>query len=134
MSKYLNSNNHTRTANAAVRLQHRIRGLLLVVSLSLSLGLVACGGGGPEGAATAWLDALNKGNIDQALDLSTEQTKALLSLGNGMGQDMAIGDYKIVSVTELDDTRAEVVVSSKDGETKLDLRKVDGKWKVGFKK
>ena len=134
MSQCMKSNSHSRSSNTMMRLQHGVRSLVLFLSLGMSFGLAACSGSGPEGAATAWLDALNKGNMEQALELITEQTKALLSLGNGMGQDMAIGDYKIVSVTELDDSRAEVVISSKDGETKLDLRKVDGKWKVGFKK
>jgi hypothetical protein len=98
------------------------------------LALAACGSSGPQGAAEDWLDALNSGDLSVAMELSTEQTKALLNIASGMGEDIAIGDYKIVSVNEISDTRAEVVISAKDGESTLDLRKIDGKWKVGFKK
>ncbi len=105
------------------------RSLLLAVLLALA----GCGGG-PESAATAWLDALNSGNIEDALELSTDQTKALLNIGSSMGEDMSIGDYEILDVREISDTRAEVDISSSEGETTLELRKIDGKWKVGFKK
>jgi hypothetical protein len=102
--------------------------------LSLFLVLAACGGSGPEATAEAWLDALNSGDVTKALELSTEETKALLNVGVALGEDLAIGDYKIVRVNEVSDTRAEVVVSAQDGESTLDLRKIDGQWKVGFKK
>ena len=97
------------------------------------LALAACGGG-PKSAAEAWLDALNRNDVAAALELSTEETKALLNVGLAMGEDLAIGEYKILSVKELSDSRAEVVVSAADGESTLALRKIDGQWKVGFKK
>jgi len=99
----------------------------------LAISLAGCGGG-PEAAATAWLDALNDGEIERALELSTEQTKALLSSGNSMGEGLAIGDYDVVSVREISDTLAEIVISSRDGESTLELRKINGEWKVGIKK
>src|SRR5690606_18263153 len=102
--------------------------------LGLFLVLAACGGSGPESTAEAWLDALNDGNVTKALELSTEETKALINVGVALGENLAIGDYKIVRVNEVSDTRAEVVVSAQDGESTLDLRKIDGEWKVGFKK
>ncbi|HLT91014.1 MAG TPA: hypothetical protein VKZ85_08740 [Woeseiaceae bacterium] len=108
------------------------RGASILV-LSAFLALAACGGG-PEGAAEAWLDALNKGDITRALELSTDETKALINLGNSLGENLAIGDYRIVKVNKISDTRAEVVVAAQDGESTLDLRKIDGQWKVGFKK
>lgn len=116
------------TNTSAARLAG-IRALLV----SALLVLAACGGG-PEGAAEAWLDALNSGDANAALELSTEETKALLQVGIALGEDLSIGDYEILSVSEVSDTLAEVVVSAKDGESTLALRKIDGEWKVGFKK
>lgn len=114
---------------AGARLQQGVRCLLLCACLTLA----ACGGG-PESTAEAWLDALNSGDLSQALELSTDPTKALLNIGSSMGEDLAVGDYEIVSVKEISGTRAEVVILADIGETTLDLVKIDGEWKVGFQK
>lgn len=123
----------THSIHQSSKTKRRSRGGLGGLLVCACLVLAGCGGG-PQSAAEAWLDALNSGDVSAALALSTEETKALLNVGLALGEDLSIGDYKILRVNEVSDTRAEVVVSAKDGESTLDLRKIDGEWKVGFKK
>lgn len=105
-----------------------------IVVLTFFLAATACSGSGPEGNAKRWLDALNDGEVTTAHNLSTPQTQALLQMASAFGEDLAVGEYRIVSVKEVSKNRAEVVVEAKDETTTLDMTKIDGEWKVGIKK
>lgn len=109
--------------------------VLKVLTLALCLSLVACGSG-PEKTAKNWLDALNAGNITKAQEMSTPQTQALIQMSSTLGQGLAVGKYKIQGVKKINDTHSKVSVELlNDNEVmELDLRKIDGTWKVGISK
>lgn len=121
---------------AARRLATRTRAL--VGAGALALTLAACGGaeGAAENAAKKWLDALNEGNLTAAAEMSTETTKALIQMAGAMGQSMGPGKYDITDVEMTGDTTAQVTVDAEKDkdDTVLNLVRVDGQWKVGFKK
>ena len=104
----------------------------------LAVALVACGGpqAQAEKAAHAWLDALNAGNTSAAVEMSTEATKTLLTMGAALGQDMAPGEYAIKEVRMNGDAAAQVVVrmQGEESDTTLELVQVGDAWKVGVKK
>lgn len=104
----------------------------------LALALSACGGaeGAAEKTASQWLDALNEGNTTAAVTMSTETTQALIQMAGAMGQSMGPGKYDITGVEMTGDNTARVTVDVENDEndTMLDLVRVDGDWKVGFKK
>ena len=116
----------------------RSRSLFSFVASLCLAGIVACSGpeAGAEKAARQWLDALNAGNVTAAQELSTEATKAIMQMGAAMGESMAVGKYKIKSVTMSGENAAQVTVDT-EKETEdmvLDLVRIDGQWKVGIKK
>lgn len=104
----------------------------------LAVSLVACGGAesAARDAAKQWMDDLNAGNVTAAMERSTEATKTLLQMGSAMGQSMGPGEYKITKVEMTGDNTARVTVDAANGNSpsELDLVRIDGQWKVGFKK
>lgn len=105
---------------------------------AVALALTGCGGpeGAAEDAARQWLDALNEGNTTAAVEMSTETTQALIQMAGAMGQSMGPGEYDITDVEMTGDNTARVTVDveKEENDTMLDLVRVDGEWKVGFKK
>lgn len=104
----------------------------------LAVSLVACGSAesAARDAAKQWMDDLNAGNVTAAMERSTEATKTLLQMGTAMGQSMGPGKYKITNVEMTGDNTARVTVeaANDDSPSELDLVRIDGEWKVGFKK
>ncbi len=117
---------------------------LMILAAAAAFALAACGGGGggggsgsgPEKAARQWLDALNANNLTAAQEMSTDATKGMIIMAQSMGEDMAVGKYKITNVSTTSDNAAQVTVKVEGSgeEVMLDLVRIDGKWKVGIRK
>ena len=121
----------------------------------LSIGLVlvfsafmfSCGGGSgdnPADVAKDFLVALAEQDYDAAKDLGTEETVQLISMIEGMAamipmEEVEADKENIKSIkmgeVEIDGDNAVVYYGTdKKSDEKIDLQKVDGKWKVAMKK
>jgi len=117
-------------------------GMIVLVAFTFS-----CGGGSssdPKAVAEDFLKALAEQDYAAAKELGTEQTGKLISMIEGMASmipaDQAKEDKEDIKSLkmgdiEIDGDNAVVYYGTdkKNGE-KIDLKKVDGDWKVDMKK
>ena len=121
----------------------------------LSIGLVlvfsafmfSCGGGSsdnPADVAKDFLTALAEQDYDTAKDLGTEETVQLITMIEGMAAMIPMEEAEAdkenikslkMGEVEIDGDNAVVYYGTdKNSDEKIDLQKVDGKWKVAMKK
>ena len=105
--------------------------------------MFSCGGGDtPKDVAETFLTALAEQDYDTAKKHGTKSTAQMLSMIESMAkmasdEDIEKGDMEEITwgETEIDgDTVAVVRYTTPNGEEKMDLKKVDGDWKVDMKK
>lgn len=117
---------------------------LFLAMLSLTT-LVSCSGGGPEGVAKNFLEAINKGDFEGAKKYGDEKTQSLIGMMSGMisAEDKAklaekSPKVEIVKTEEKDDKATvtyKVTAEGKEAEeSTLDLVKVNDEWKVSMNK
>ena len=117
---------------------------IAIAILSVSV-LASCGGDKPEDVAIDFTKALMQGDAEKAKSLSTENSQKLVGLLAGMmsGTMAEQSDEKKAELEEklkeLDSMECEIEGDNakcgpKGEDKKLTLVKVDGKWKVDFKK
>ena len=127
-------------------------GTLLGPALTIALVFNGCGGTGPSNVTRQFIAALEKGDMAALDKYATPETaklfNGLMEMSEKMAKDKskAKEDFKdtikdslkggIVSIEEaITGDKAVVTLKFKDGSTdKVDLVKVDGKWKVAVKK
>ena len=108
--------------------------------LILSLFMVACSGNSPKSVASDFLTALNKGDIDEAKKYCDASTADLLDLvgrlaKNKIKEEAKGGKFTITKVEEDGDAaKVYYTMDQEEKEKSLDLKKIDGKWKVTIKK
>ena len=115
--------------------------------LLFSLFMVSCGGSGdnPQGVAKDFFKALADKNYDKAKDLGTENTGMMIGFIESMAKmapegqdtDSGMGDLDAIEwgETKVDGDNATCFYSTPDKkDQKVELKKVDGKWKVDMKK
>lgn len=121
---------------------------LFAVAAIVSLSLFSCSGNSPEASAEKFLTLTQQGEFAEAKEYCTEQTGALLTMAEGM-----VGDKKAEIKEKNKNLKVNIVSSeikgdsvavvkykvaggeaSDAGEKSLDLKKVDGKWKVHMNK
>lgn len=121
--------------------------LLSISMIVLVAFTFSCGGGSnsdPKAVAEDFLKALAEQDYDAAKELGTEATGQMLSMIQGMAsmipEDQMKADKEDIKSlkmgdVEIDGDKAVVYYGTdkKSGE-KIDLKKVDGKWKVDMKK
>ena len=120
----------------------------------LSIGLVlvfsafmfSCGGGSdnPADVAKDFLIALAEQDYDTAKDLGTTETVQLITMIEGMAAMIPMEEVEAdkeniktlkMGEVEIDGDNAVVYYGTdKKSDEKIDLQKVDGKWKVAMKK
>lgn len=118
-------------------------GIVLLFALFFS----ACGGSSdnPQDVAKDFLNALNDKDYSKAKDLGTENTAMMIGMIESMAkmapdslkndEDKADMDAIEWGDTKIDGDNATCFYSTPDKkDQKLDLKKVDGKWKVDMKK
>ncbi|NPA44607.1 MAG: DUF4878 domain-containing protein [Chlorobi bacterium] len=116
-------------------------GMIILVAFTFS-----CGGSSddPKAVAEDFLKAVAEQDYTKAKELGTETTGQLLSMIEGMAsmipEDQVKADKEDIKSLKMGDVEingdnAVVYFSTnkKDGD-KIDLKKVDGKWKVDMKK
>jgi hypothetical protein len=115
--------------------------------LVFSAFMFSCGGGSsdnPGDVAKDFLTALSNQDYDKAKDFGTEETGQILDMIKGMASMIPAeeveadkADIKTLKMGEVEIDGDKAVVhygtDKKTGE-KLDMVKVDGKWKVAMKK
>jgi len=115
--------------------------------MAFSLIMFSCSSGNsPESVAQDFMEALVKQDFDTAKELGTDQTKGFISMIEGMMKMMpekdkkentSFNDLKNIKwgETKIDGDKAIVHYGNGEGqEEKINLKKVDGKWKVDMKK
>jgi ABC-type glycerol-3-phosphate transport system substrate-binding protein len=109
--------------------------LLLLVGV-ICLVLIACGGGSesPTAVAKKWMTAVEKADLNGIKATSTEETATLMGSMLEKASESAKERGKPVSFSEeIDGDTAVVTVKYADDEDTINLKKIDGKWKVDFK-
>ena len=116
------------------------------IVLLFTFFFAACGGSSdnPQDVAKDFLKALADKNYDKAKDLGTDNTAMMIGMIESMAkmapdslqeEDNADMDAIEWGDTKIDGDNATCFYSSPDKkDQKLDLKKVDGKWKVDMKK
>jgi len=116
------------------------------IVLLFTFFFAACGGSSdnPQDVAKDFLKALADKNYDKAKDLGTENTAMMIGMIESMAkmapdslqeEDNADMDAIEWGDTKIDGDNATCFYSSPDKkDQKLDLKKIDGKWKVDMKK
>jgi len=105
---------------------------VVVMCLSIGLTVVACGSPSPSTVAKKFYAALEKGDMEAAGKYATPETVAMLAMVGSKLPPMLKNYGGIKSVSEkIDGDVAKVSIVFKNDETSdLDLKRVDGKWKV----
>ncbi len=112
--------------------------------LIFSLFVAACGGNdNPQQVAKSFFKALSEQDYEKAGEFGTESTKAMLTLVKSFAEmadkdaENEMGDLSAIEwgETEIDGDKAvcHYSVPGKEDQ-KVDLKKVDGEWKVDMKK
>ena len=96
-------------------------------------------GSSPEDVAVDFMKAVAKPDLKAAAEMATPDTAALLNMAAGMGGAEAHPNakFKVISSTVNGDTAKVKIQVTDDGETdeeELDLKKIDGDWKVSMPK
>lgn len=117
------------------------------IVLFFTLFFAACGGSSdnPQDVAKDFLKALADKNYDKAKDLGTQNTAMMIGMIESMAsmapdsiqnnEDQMDMDIIKWGETKIDGDVATCFYSTPDKEEqKLDLKKIDGKWKVDMKK
>ena len=111
---------------------------LVVVMLTTSLFLISCkSGNDPESVAKDYIKALNNNDFKKAAEYCDDKTAELLKtlepLAKLAGSE-GKSNYEFVKTETKDDKATVTFKDKKKGEMKVDLIKVDGKWKVSMGK
>jgi len=111
-----------------------------IALVALFACLLAGCGKSPDSVAVDFLKAVAKPDLKAASEMATPDTAALLNMAAAMGgvdEAHPNASFKVISSTVNGDT-AKVKVRVTDGdkveEEDVDLKKVDGKWKVSIPK
>ena len=116
-----------------------------IISLVLIVGLavIGCGGGAsPESVVREFYTAVERGNAQKMLDLSTPESAAMISMLAGMLEDEKVkgsleerGRIASTEVTDISDEAATVKVTYANGDDDdFNLVKINGKWKIDVSK
>ena len=101
--------------------------------------LSGCGGSSPDAVALDFMKAIAKPDLKAAAEMATPETAALLNMAASMGAAEAHPNakFKVLS-SSVDGDTAKVKIQMTDGdeteEEDIDLKKIDGKWKVAVNK
>jgi len=117
------------------------------IVLLFTFFFAACGGSSdnPQDVAKDFLKALADKNYDKAKDLGTDNTAMMIGMIESMAKmapegqdtDSGMGDLDAIEwgETKVDGDNATCFYSTPDKkDQKVELKKVDGKWKVDMKK
>jgi len=101
--------------------------------LFVALSVVSCSSG-PEKAARNFIENMAKGDYEGAKKYSSPQTAALIDMAIGMGaQDRSLfPDYKFKMVKDsvVDNDAWVTYITPNGDEDVMNLKKIDGEWKV----
>lgn len=111
---------------------------LVVIMLTTTLFLTSCNNSSdPEAVAKNYIKALNNNDFKKAAEYCDEKTAELLKtlepLAKMAGKE-GKSDYEFVKSVIKTDKATIYFKDKKKGEMKVDLIKVDGKWKVSMGK
>lgn len=118
--------------------------LFFISALFLAFLVTSCSNNSPKVVAEKFLTEMENQNFEEAKKYADDSMQQLLTMLNGMPKDnnkkAENVKVKVVRVEENGDkAKAFYIVEGKEveGESKeqsIDLKKVDGKWKVSFNK
>ncbi|GIJ95182.1 DUF4878 domain-containing protein [Capnocytophaga stomatis] len=118
--------------------------IFLILTVFLALLTASCSGDSPKSVAEKFLTAMENQNFEEAKKYSDDSMKQLLTMLDDMPKEnnKKAENAKVkVTKVEKEGDKAKVfyIIESSEieGESKeqsIDLKKIDGKWKVSFNK
>lgn len=104
---------------------------IIFISLVLAAFLTGCFESSPKTTVEKFYKALEKNDTQALAEVSTQETMLLIGMFGSKLQGMVAAN-KVKTLTEtIDGETAVVTATFEDGSTdKIDLKKIDGKWKV----
>ena len=106
--------------------------MMILAGIVCVVFITACGGSSPSAAARKFYTALEKGDAKAMEQVATPETVQMMTRFGEKTKGMVAANGKIKSTTEkIDGDTAVVTLTFDSGETQeIDLKKIDGKWKV----
>ena len=125
-----------------------IKLMAMVACVCAVFGIAGCGGNSPDAVALDFLKTVQAGKADEAYLKAncTESTAKMFGMLLTMGKDEMTKEMEGVTFsvadTKIDGDKATVTIKAEGGkkgqegkdEEKINLKKVDGKWKVDIGK
>jgi hypothetical protein len=114
-----------------------MRRVMMLVGIVCVVFIAGCGNNdSPSSAARKFYAAVEKNDAKAMGQVATVETVQLMAMFGEKAAGMVAANGKIKSTTEkIDGDTAVVILTFENGETEnLDLKKIDGKWKVAISK
>jgi ketosteroid isomerase-like protein len=111
--------------------------VVMLMGIVCVVFIAGCGGGdNPSSVARKFYTAIEKNDSKAMAQVATPDTVQMMAMFGEKASGMVAANGKIKSTTEkIDGDTAVVTLTFENGETSnLDLKKVDGKWKVALSK
>jgi hypothetical protein len=111
--------------------------VIILAGIVCVVFIASCGGGdNPSSVARKFYTAVEKNDAKAMGQVATPETAQMIAMFGEKASGMVAANRKIKSTTEkIDGDTAVVTLTFENGETSnLDLKKVDGKWKVAMSK
>jgi ABC-type glycerol-3-phosphate transport system substrate-binding protein len=111
--------------------------MMMLAGIFCAVLIAGCGGSdSPSSAARKFYAAVEKKDAKAMEKVATDETMQMMAMFGEKAAGMAAANGKIKSTTEeINGDTAVVILTFESGETeRIDLKKINGKWKVSISK
>lgn len=116
-----------------------MRKVFFIATLFMAFFVMSCSNNSPKAVAEKFLTSMENSDFEEAKKYADDSMQQMLGMLSGMGKELPKGnEKKKVTITKVeedgDNAKAFYKVEGEEEEKSIDLKKVDGKWKVTFNK
>ncbi|CEN43860.1 conserved exported hypothetical protein [Capnocytophaga canis] len=116
-----------------------MRKVFFIATLFVAFLVTSCSNNSPKSVAEKFLTSMENSDFEEAKKYADDSMQQMLGMLSGMGKELPKGnEKKKVTITKVeedgDNAKAFYKVEGEEEEKSIDLKKVDGKWKVTFNK
>lgn len=116
-----------------------MRKVFFIAALFVAFLVTSCSNNSPKSVAEKFLTSMENSDFEEAKKYADDSMQQMLGMLSGMGKELPKGnEKKKVTITKVeedgDNAKAFYKVEGEEEEKSIDLKKVDGKWKVTFNK